>query len=141
MAVFPSQAWLDVLKETLNTSPDWAKDAQDYVGTSIWVITPDGSLTRPVRLYMAYEPSGLAKAYVMAEGETREAQNTNTASLGTWRQMIEGKLNPAPAIMRGELKVDGPFMNAIRDIRAIQALFEHAWRIPSEFPHLDGIRT
>lgn len=135
MALFPSQEWCDLLKETLNSSPDWARDGKDYVGTSIWVITPEGSLTQPVRYYFAYEPGLMAEAYVMAVGETREAQNTNTASLGTWRRILEGKLNPTPAIARGLLKVEGTSMKAMRNVKAVQSLFEHALRLPTEFPN------
>ncbi len=134
MALFPSQEWFSALVETLTHSPEWAKDAKDFVGTSIWVITPEGSFTQTVRFYIAYDHGRIPKAYVMPEGDAREAENTTTAPLGIWRRIIEGKLNPTPALLRGQLKIEGMSIKVIRNVKTLQSLFEHALRIPTEFP-------
>lgn len=134
MALFPSQEWFRTLVETLRSSPDWARDGKDYVGTSIWVITPDGSFTQTVRFFISYDHGRVPEAYVMAEGEPRAAENTTTGPLGVWRRVVEGELNPTPALLRGQLKMEGMSIKVIRNVKTLQSLFEHAARVPTEFP-------
>lgn len=134
MAIFPSQEWCNVLAETLNTNPDFAKNSTGYVGTSMWVVTPQGSFNQTVRIFTSFDHGHVCEAYVMADGDTREAENTATAPLDVWSRILKGKLHPMPAVMRGQLKLEGKSMKVIRNVRGIQTLFEHALHIPTEFP-------
>ena len=82
MVMFPSDEWCKALSETLNHSPEFAKAGKDGVSTVVWVISPEGSLTKPVRIFISFDHGQVPEAYVMAEGETREAEHTSTASFG-----------------------------------------------------------
>ncbi len=134
MVLFPSEEWCRVLADTLNHSPAHLKDAGDYVGTSTWVITADGALTKTVRLYFSFDHGKLVETGVIPEGETRQTDDTTTAPFSVWRKIAEGKLNPIPAIVRGQLKLEGKSMHVMRNVKAVHSLFEHALRIPTEFP-------
>jgi len=134
MVLFPSEAWCRVLADTLNNSAEYLRNAGDYVGTSTWVITPDGALTKTVRLYFSFDHGKLIETGVIPAGETRPMDNTITAPLSVWRKVAEGKLNPMPALVRGQLKLEGKAMQVMRNVKAVQSLFDHVLRIPTEFP-------
>lgn len=134
MVLFPSEEWCHALADLLNHSPEHLQDAGDYVGTSTWVITADGALTQTVRLYFSFDHGKLIETGVIPAGEPRETDDTTTAPLGTWRKVVEGKLNPVPALVRGQLKLEGRAMHVLRNVKAVHSLFEHVLRIPTEFP-------
>lgn len=134
MVLFPSEEWCHALADLLNHSPEHVKNAGDYVGTSTWVITPDGAWTKTVRLYFSFDHGKLIETGVIPEGEIRPTDDTTTAPLNVWRRVAEGKLNPMPALVRGQLKLEGKTMHVMRNVKAVQSLFEHVLQIPTEFP-------
>ncbi len=134
MAVFPSQAWCQELQTTINVSDSFYKAAKDYSGKSIWVINPDEGLDRPVYLFFSWDHGKLVETGEIPDRQARECDDTTTAPFSIWQRVLEGKLNPTPAIVRGQLKIEGKAIKIMRNVKVVQALFDHVLKMQAENP-------
>lgn len=134
MPVFPSQEWCNALAQALNTSPEFVRDAKNYSDASMWIIMPEGILSRPVRIYTINDHGYVSDCHVMADDETQKVELTATAPFGVWRKIIEGKLHPVLAVVHGQLELQGMSLRIFRNAQVMQSFFDFLWRIPTEFP-------
>ncbi len=136
MLMFPSDEWCKVFADVLNNSPEHARDGKNYVGTDIWVVLPDEGLDKPVRMFFSFDHGKVLEACVLPEGEERAVDSITSAPLSVWRKMNQRKLNPIPALVRGQIKIEGRLglAQTMREIKFVQSIFDHALRIQAEFP-------
>ncbi len=134
MALFPSEAWCKELQTTINNDDTFFRAAKDYTDRSIWVINPDETLTHPVYLYLFVDHGKMIEACEIPARDARDSDDTATAPFSVWRRMMEGRLNPTPAIVRGQLKIEGKAMHIMRNVKTVQSLFEHVLKMSCEFP-------
>ncbi len=129
--------WARAWCEEINRSEGYARAAADW--------------TDPLALVMQRDPSqGLEEdraVYVdLRHGECREARSGResdletapyiiTADPYTWRQVLDGQLEPIVGLMRGRLKLTrGNLLTLARYVTAARELVAAATRVDTTFP-------
>jgi putative sterol carrier protein len=64
---------------------------------------------------------------------SRQAEFTLSAPFGTWRQVIEGKLDPIQGMMMRRLKVQGNLTKIMRYPRAAKEIVSCCALIPTDW--------
>ncbi len=133
MPKFPSDEWIKAFADELNQSPEYAEAAKNWEGDVCYVVLPDGPLKEPVYFYTDPWHGHVRNAYMSREAPTKKATFVMSAPFSVWRKLIEGKLNPIPALARQQIKLEGNLVKMMRTTKAVQATFECVTRVPTEF--------
>ncbi len=138
MPEFPSNEWLEALKEELNRSEAYARAAKDWEGDFYFIITPEGELQEPIYLYVDLWHGKCREAYVVDNPEEKEPAYRLKASPSVWKKVINKQLDPVQGIMSRQLQLQGNMMQIIRNVKAAQELVNCVARVPTEFPQWMG---
>ncbi len=135
-----SDAWAKAWCTKLNGSEAYQKAAASWEGALILVVEADPSLgiqeNRAVYLDLWHGACRDARAATPEDFE--DAAYVITADPYSWKQVLEGQLEPISAIMRGKLKLTkgsvaslAPFVLAARELVAaatqVEASFPEGW--------------
>ncbi len=134
---FPSDAWVQALKEAINTSQAYREAAKTWEGDFFFVIEPDDTTTldKPVTLYMDLWHGECRDAYVVADPAShRQPEFVISAPYAVWRQVVTGELDPIKAMMTRQLKLQGNLMKIMRSVKAAHELVRCCTMVPTEFP-------
>ena len=131
---FPSDEWVKAVQELLNSSESYQRAAKDWEGDFIFVVEPDESYAETAYLHLElYHGSSPGAAMVDADN-LPETEYTINAPFGTWRKVIDGKLDPIQGMMTGQLKLKGTMSKIMRFPKAASELVNCATKVPTEFP-------
>ena len=131
---FPSAEWLEAFEGQVNTSEAYRKAAAKWEGDFYFVVEPGAGLAEPVVLYIdLWHGEARSSKVVASEGEM-DPEFILRAPVGTWRRVIEKKLDPIQGMVTGQLKLKGTLSKIMRAPRAATELVNCATRVPSEFP-------
>lgn len=131
MIPFPSQQWANHFKDALNVNPNYKTKAASWEGDFLFIITPDHAYTHELTLYLD-----------LWHGTCRDARFTTdhpqtafslTGPYTTWKQILQGILDPLRAIVRGYLSVQGDSRKIMDYAHAAQELVTTAASIPTTF--------
>ena len=100
---FDSDQWIKELSRQLNESKDYERSAKDWEGDFIFIVEPDDVFRGQVYLYLGLLHGKSPDAAMVASESERKAEFTIRAPFGTWRKVIEGKLDQIQAMMTGKL--------------------------------------
>lgn len=134
---FPSQEWVQALKEAINNNEAYRSAAKTWEGDFYFVIEPDEAttLTSPVTLYMDLWHGECRDAYVVEDPSSHKAPEfIITAPYSVWKQVITGKMDPIQALMTRKLKLKGNLMKIMRAVKAANELVRSTTMVPTEFP-------
>lgn len=130
---FPSDAWINKLREELNKNEAYMRAAKDWEGNFIFIVEPDQAY--PDRAYFLlelYHGSSPAAA-MLDEDSLPETEYTIIAPYSTWKKVIEGKLDPIQGMMMGQLKLTGDLMKIMRYPKAAQEIVSSCALVPTEW--------
>lgn len=130
---FPSEEWIIELCNKLNASQDYAQAAAAWEGDNIFIVLPDAEYPHTTYLYINLLHGKASDARQMNNPEEKKALFTTSAPFGTWRRVLEGKLDPIQGIFSGKLKLVGSMAQIQRNPKATYALVKVAQQIDSDF--------
>ena len=130
---FPSDAWIKALTEKLNVSASYERSAKSWEGDFTFVVEPDEDYDETTYLYLGLYHGKSTGAELLRDLDGKAAPYTISAPYGTWRKVIEGKLDPIQGLMTRRLKLQGNMMMIMRYPKAAQEIIACTKVIPTEF--------
>ena len=131
--LFPGDAWIKELMKVVNDSEAYASAAAKWEGDLFFVVEPGPGLPEPHYLYMDLWHGECRSAGEMAPGE-KSPEFEIRAPLPTWRQVLEGKLDPIRGLTTRRLKLKGNLMKIMKSPRAALELVNCAREIETTYP-------
>ena len=130
---FPSDEWIKELSSQLNASQSYEKSAKDWEGDFVFVVEPDDAYDDTAYLFLSLFHGKSPGAMVVASEDEREAEFVIHAPFSTWRQVIEGKLDPIQGMMTRRLKLQGNMMKVMRYPKAAKEIVDCCALVPTDF--------
>jgi putative sterol carrier protein len=132
-ALFPSDEWIKALMEVVNQSDAYARAAEKWEGDLNFIVEPGPGLSRATSLYMDLWHGSCRGAGLYPQGE-KNAEFEISAPLATWRQVLDGKLDPIMGLTTRRLKLKGNLMKILKTPRAAIELVNCARKVDTLFP-------
>ena len=130
---FPSDEWIKELSRQLNASESYERSAKDWEGDFWFLVEPDEAYPEPAWLFLGLYHGKSPDASMEPNQEARETEFTISAPFGTWRQVIEGKLDPIQGMMMRKLKLQGNLTKIMRYPRAAKEIVSCCAQIPTDW--------
>ena len=130
---FPSQEWINELKDLLNASESYQRSAKDWEGDFIFVVEPDEAYNETAYLHLQLYHGKSPGAAMVAGDNLPETEYTLNAPFSTWRKVIDGKLDPIQGMMTKQLKLKGNLMKIMRYPKAAQELVACCALVPTDW--------
>jgi putative sterol carrier protein len=130
---FPSDEWIEELSSQLNRSESYERSARDWEGDFVFVVERDGAFDDAAYLYLGLYHGKSPGAAMLESEDERDAEFVIRAPFGTWRQVIEGKLDPIQGMMTRRLKLSGNLMKIMRYPKAAQEIVACCAQVPTEW--------
>ena len=128
-----SDEWIKEVSRQLNESKDYERAAKDWEGDFIFVIEPDEPGQNQTYFFLGLYHGKSPDAAILASEDERKADFKIRAPYGTWRKVIEGKLDPIQGLMTGKLKLEGNLMKIMRYPRAAKEIIACCSKVPTDF--------
>ncbi len=133
VAIFPSEEWLRVLEERLNSDARYHDIAKNWEGDMLVYIDPEGNLKERLAFYLDLWHGTCRKAEYKPVAEAHPNPTfTLTASYKDITSILTGKLNPMTAMMTSKLKVKGSMSYMMRNVPTILDFIRVAQESTSE---------
>jgi putative sterol carrier protein len=121
---FPSQSWLEALRDLLNHDERYAKVAQKWEGDILVIIENDGDETNrdlPVALYLDLWHGSCRSIALFHPGtdELPAAAFSLTAPLSNILKIFTAELDPVQAMLTRRLNVQGNMAYMLRNIPVV----------------------
>ncbi len=121
---FPSEEWLQVLVEVLNSDQRYAEIAQNWEGDMNVVIEPEDGDRRhdlPMAVYLDLWHGKCRGAWFinLEKEEMPDAAYTLRARIGNIEQLFTGQLDPIQAMMTRRLRVEGNMAYMLRNVPTV----------------------
>lgn len=130
---FPSNEWIQALSDQLNASDTYQRSAKDWEGDFVFVVEPDDTYSKTdyllLKLYHGKSPG----AGLLDPDDLPDTEYTINAPFGTWRKVIDGKLDPIQGMMTGQLKLKGDLMKVMRYPKAAQEIVSCCAFVPTNW--------
>jgi putative sterol carrier protein len=130
---FPSEEWIKELCNQLNASEEYAQAAANWEGDNIFVILPDADYAGTSYFYINLQHGKASDPQMLCSLEEKKALFTTSAPFGTWRKLMEGRLDPLQSIFSGKLKLVGSMAQVQRNPKATYMLTKIASQIETDF--------
>ena len=130
---FPSQEWINEVRDLLNASETYQRSAKDWEGDFIFVVEPDEVYSETAYLHLQLYHGKSPGAAVVEEENLPETEYTLSAPFSTWRKVIDGKLDPIQGMMTGQLKLEGNLMKIMRYPKAAQEIVACCALVPTDW--------
>ena len=130
---FPSDEWISELSSRLNTSESYERSAKDWEGDFVFVIEPDLAYDSTAYLFLGLLHGKSPDAMALSGEDERDAEFVIRAPFSTWRQVIEGKLDPIQGMMTRRLKLQGNMMKIMRYPKAAKEIVDCCALVPTDF--------
>lgn len=128
---FPSSEWIKELSRQLNASEAYERSARDWEGDIVFVVEPDKSYEGTANLFLGLYHGKSPDAEMTAGVDGRESEFVISAPFGTWRQVIEGALDPIQGIMMRKLKLEGNLSKVLRYPKAAKEIVSCCAKVPT----------
>lgn len=135
MAVFPSEEWIAVYRDRINSSSDYREAAAEWEGDVAFVFEAEPDRGVPEDLWAVLElwhGECRASRMVTAEEGARCAYVIR-APYSRWKEVLHGDLDPVKGMMQGKLKVQGDLATIVRYVRAANELVHLTSQVPTTF--------
>ena len=129
---FASDEWVQALETKLNNSQAYQDAAHKWEGDLCLLVNGGAGMLNDTYLYLDLWHGACRKAY--ASQEPVKAEFTIAAPLPTWKQVVEGKLDPIRGLTTRRLKLSGPMMKILKAPKAAIELVNCAKAIDTEWP-------
>jgi putative sterol carrier protein len=130
---FPSEEWLKEWENRLNTSETYAQAAADWEGDLVIVILPDENYTQTTYLYIGLQHGKASGACFLKSLDEKKAPFTSTAPFGTWRKVLEGRIDVIQAMFSNKIKLVGSMAAIQRQPKPTYELVKVAGTIETDW--------
>jgi putative sterol carrier protein len=130
---FATQEWINELCDRLNASEEYAQAAANWEGDNIFVILPDADYHEATYFYINLQHGKASDPRLLKSPDEKKALFTTSAPFGTWRKVMEGRLDPLQGIFSGKLKLVGSMAQVQRNPKATYMLTKVASQIDTDF--------
>jgi putative sterol carrier protein len=132
-ARFPSEAWLEGLKEKLNGDTRYQEIAKNWEGDLFFFIEPEGNLKERLTFYLdLWHGTCRNVEYKPVADSHPNPTFTLTASYNNITSILTGKLNPMTAMMTSKLKVKGSMGYMMRNVPTVLDFVRVAQEVTTE---------
>ena len=132
-----SEAWALQASEVLKASEGYKNAAKNWEGAMVMTMQADASLGIPEArsVYFDLWHGDCREARAATAADVASAPYVISADAFTWKQVLEGKLEPIAGLLRGKLKlVKGNMAVLARYVLAAKELVLGATQVPTLFP-------
>jgi putative sterol carrier protein len=132
-----SPPWIDAWAARIHASEEYRRAAKRWVWPILFVLRSDalgaGAAERSV--YVDLRHGACREARIGTPGDRARAGFVLSAGLATWREVLEGRLDPVAGVMRGALRLEkGAVMTLAMHTGAARALVSTAADVDTHFP-------
>ena len=133
--LFPSDEWVQELKNQLNTSHAYADAAKAWEGDFYFVVDPDKNspIQEPVFLYMDLWHGACRSAALVHDRAEKNPAYVMSGGYSKWKRVVTAKLDPMQALVTGQLKLKGNMVMVMKNVKAAQEIVKACTRIDAEF--------
>lgn len=129
---FATDEWVKALEAALNSSKGYQAAAAKWEGDLCLLVNAGAGMTSETYLYLDLWHGACRSASVATSPV--KAEFTIAAPLPTWKQVVEGKLDPIRGLTSGRLKLSGPMLKIMKAPKAAIELVNCAKTIETEWP-------
>jgi putative sterol carrier protein len=133
--LFASEAWIKRFHAEVNQSEAYRQAAKTWEGDFYFVVEPQGSLTKPVYMYMDLWHGESRESFIAQDPAVKNPEFVISAPVSTWKDVIELRLDPMKGLLTKQLKLRGNIAKIMRAVKAANELVRCTTRIPTEFPN------
>ena len=126
---FPSDEWIKALHQELNSSKAYQEAAKKWEGDLSFIVQ---SGSQDTYLYLDLWHGECREAY--ASDSAVDSEFTIAAPLATWKQVIQGKVDPIRGLMTKKLKLTGPMAKILKAPKAAVELVNCAKKLDTQWP-------
>lgn len=131
---FPSDEWVKAFVVAINNSEPYRKAAATWEGDFYFIVEPGSGVPEQAVLYVDLWHGEARSGGMLADESEKNPEFVIRAPIGTWRRVIEKKLDPIQGMVTGQLKLKGTLSKIMRAPKAAAELVNCATKVPTEFP-------
>ncbi|MCL4350271.1 MAG: SCP2 sterol-binding domain-containing protein [Candidatus Thermoplasmatota archaeon] len=134
MYKFPSEEWAKAYYEKLNENKAYEESARDWEGGITMIIQSDEKFSGNAYLYLDLF-HGKCRSYKLSssENEIPKAEFTYSGKFTSWKNLINGEIDPIKGILTGKFKLKGSMAKIMKYTKAAKLMVSTASQVPSEF--------
>lgn len=135
VAPFPSDEWLTIFRERINTSSEYREAAATWEGDVGFVMEaePDRGVPDDLWLVLDLWHGECRGARMVTPEEGQRAAYLIRAPYFRWKEVVRGELDPVKGMMQGKLRVHGDLPTIVRYVRAANELVHLTMQVPTRF--------
>ena len=130
---FPSDEWVKELERLLNASESYAQAAATWEGDNIFAVLPDENYPESAYIYINLQHGKASDARLLKSLDEQKALFTSSAPFGTWRKVLEGRMDPIQAMFSNKIRLIGSMAAVQRTPKATYELVKIAGAIDTDF--------
>lgn len=119
MAQFPTEAWVEALMDKLNADEQYAQIARKWEGDFLFKIDPDDHFQDTRILYLDLWHGKCRAAYVVSDGNMRNAAFTLTAIYSNYVKLLNGEIDPMQGLLTRKLGLKGNMTVLMRSVPTV----------------------
>lgn len=133
MAKFPSEEWIELFKDKVNSNPTYAEAAKNWEGDFQFIVTPDEEFDREMIFYVDLWHGKCREVAVLKSREDRRAEFVWQGSYLNWKRLISEQRDPIRDLLTRKFQLKGDMIRIMRAVKAAQELVKTAASVPTEF--------
>jgi len=122
--MFPSEEWLNELKDRLNADKPFEKAARKWEGSLVMNVQADELLDKETIMWIDPYHGKIRDAKVLNNLEEEKSEFVLSAQYSTWKAIINGEMDSMKAMMKGKIKVQGKLTALLKQTKASNALIK-----------------
>ena len=135
MVKFLSDEWIEYGKKYIRSNLDPKKDLNNLTTSVIGVIEHVPPQDSTMSFYLELK-DGTLSDFILRIGDTikdKKAVFVITGNYGAFRDIFEGKIGTAMALLRNRIKLNGSKIEALKIIKQLDGLIDSLRKITDEF--------
>jgi len=117
--IFPSEEWMQAIKEKLNSDEQYGRIAKNWEGDLRFVLESDDKLHETMRLYFDLWHGKCRDAYIEELTSPKIPAFILKAPYGNFVKVLSGKVAPMQALMTRMLSVHGSMAYMMRNVPTV----------------------
>jgi len=130
---FATDAWIKRLGQECNSSQTYYEAARNWEGDLFFVVEPEGSLTKPIYMYIDLYHGRCRQAFVPEDHTSLTPEFTISGPPSAWRQLADKKVDPIKMLLTRKLSLKGNMAKVMRNVRAAHALVNCSTQFETTF--------
>lgn len=131
------QSWVDAWAQQIRASEEYRAAAQRWEWPLAFAFRADPEVGFPEDRFVLLDlyRGECRDARVATEAEASRAEFVLSGPIGTWREVLDGHLDPIAAVMGGRIRLEkGSVMTLAMHASAAKALVQTVTRVDTQFP-------